>query len=143
MGMGRMAIRAKRGTGGLVLYTTHDDGRILRHERLPSGDFATSVIYRGAQGPRGIAAGRFAEDPGTETVAVFGYSKNVELLTRGATGWAAETIFVDRAKGHWLCAAELDGRNETDEILLSGYSGRIVLLARPPISAGPEGDRTQ
>ena len=30
-----------------------------------------------------------------------------------------------------MLAAELDGRNGTDEILLSGYGGRIVLLERP------------
>ena len=65
-------------------------------------------------------------------MAIFGYSKNVELLTRTDDGWQAETLFEDRDKGHWLSAAELDGRNGTDEILLSGYGARIVLLSRPP-----------
>ena len=46
--------------------------------------------------------------------------------------WSAETIFDDREKGHWLAAAELDGRNGTDEIIGSGYGARIVLLSRPP-----------
>ena len=31
-----------------------------------------------------------------------------------------------------LEVAELDGRNTTDELLASGYGGRIVLLSRPP-----------
>jgi hypothetical protein len=39
---------------------------------------------------------------------------------------------VDVDKGHWLAAGELDGRNATDELVAAGYSGRVVLLARPP-----------
>lgn len=31
-----------------------------------------------------------------------------------------------------MCAGELDGRNGTDELVVTGYGGRIVLLARPP-----------
>ena len=103
-----------------------------RHERL--GDcWESEVVYLGPQGPRGIAAGRFHADPEVETVAVFGYSAKVELLSRRTGGtWEVETLFVDRDKGHWLCTAELDGRNATDELLASGYGGRIVLLSRPP-----------
>ena len=63
--------------------------------------------------------------------AIFGYSGKVELLTRVGDRFTAETLFVDRDKGHWLARAELDGRNETDELLLSGYGSRIVLLTRP------------
>ena len=66
-------------------------------------------------------------------MAIFGYSAHVELLTRRDTGWSVETIFVDRDKGHWLAAAELDGRNATLEILGSGYGGRIFMLSRPPV----------
>jgi hypothetical protein len=63
---------------------------------------------------------------------VFGYSRKVQLLTREAGGWRAETIFEDVDKGHWMCAAELDGRNGTDEIVCSGYGARVVLLSRLP-----------
>lgn len=129
MGMGRLAVRAGP---PLVIYSTLDDGRVLRHEERAGGSWAAETIYLGPQGPRGIAAGRFDADPGAETVAVFGYSREVQLLTRRADGWRVETIFEDRDKGHWLAAAELDGRNGTDELLASGYGGRIVLLARPP-----------
>ena len=114
-----------------VLYTTHDDGRILRHERFKTG-WESKVIYRGPEGPRGIVAARFSEDASVETVAIFGYSGRVELLTRKDELWTAETLFEDTDKGHWLCAAEVDGRNNTREIVSSGYSGRVVLLARPP-----------
>lgn len=131
MGMGRLALRPARAGGATVLYSTLDDGRILRHERRGS-TWSTETIYHGPQGPRGLAAGRFHEDPGLESVAIFGYSGEVELLTRRASGWESETVFVDRDRGHWLEVAELDGRNGTDELLASGYGGRIVMLVRPP-----------
>ena len=83
-------------------------------------------------GRRGIVAGRFHADPQTESIAVFGYSKKVQLLTRERGSWRVETIFEDVDKGHWLAVGELDGRNATDEIILSGYGARVVLLARPP-----------
>jgi len=131
MGLGRIALREG---DPRVLYSTADDGRIFRHERGAGDAWTTETIYAGPQGPRGIASGRFAADPEAETVAVFGYSGRVELLTRpsGGGAWAVETIFTDRDKGHWLATAELDGRNATREILGSGYGGRIFLLARPP-----------
>lgn len=132
MGLGRVALRPPVTGQPLVLYTTHDDGRILRHEQRDGEQWATETIYLGPQGPRGVVAGTFGNAPDTETVATFGYSKSVELLTRTPNGWRAETIFEDLDKGHWLATAELDGRNATREIITSGYSGRMVLLARPP-----------
>lgn len=132
MGMGRVAQAPLSAGRGVVLYTTHDDGRILRHARSADGRWTTEVIYEGPLGPRGVASGRFDADPSVETVATFGYSGRVELLSRRADGWHAETLFHDRDKGHWLVAAELDGRNDTDELLASGYAARIVLLTRPP-----------
>lgn len=129
MGMGRIAHAAERPG---VLYTTHDDGRILRHERATDG-WKHEIIYLGPEGPRGVCAGRFDADPEVETVAVFGYSGKVQLLSRKPGGkWTVETLFVDTNKGHWLAVAEVDGRNATRELLSSGYSGRIVLLSRPP-----------
>ncbi|MEX0741435.1 MAG: hypothetical protein WD079_01475, partial [Phycisphaeraceae bacterium] len=131
MGMGRVALRPMRDSKPVVLYATQDDGRVLRLERA-SGDWKSEVIYHGPQGPRGIVAGYFDEDHSVETIATFGYSKKVELLTRQGSSWQAETIFEDRDKGHWLAVAELDGRNNTHEIIASGYGARIVMLARLP-----------
>lgn len=134
MGLGRLALAPARADRGTVLYATHDDGRVIRLERSPDGGWEMETIHAGAQGPRGLAAGRFHSDPNVETVALFGYSANVELLSRDlgdGNRWTAKTIFVDKDKGHSLCAAELDGRNETDELVGTGYSGRIFLLARP------------
>jgi len=133
MGLGRIALAPVKAGAPLVLYVTRDDGVILRLERTASDEWTREIIYAGPQGPRGIVAGRFDADPTVETVAVFGYSKRVELLSRKrGEPWAVSVIFEDRDKGHWLSCAELDGRNATDEILASGYGGRLVLLARPP-----------
>lgn len=130
MGLGRIAAGRRGAT--IVLYVTCDDGRIVRLEGQPGSSFQAEVIYAGPQGPRGLVAGRFHEDPDLESVVVFGYSKRVELLTRVGDGWRVETIFEDVDKGHWLAVGELDGRNATDEIILSGYGARVVLLARQP-----------
>lgn len=132
MGMGRLALRPPNASGEVVLYSSLDDGRILRHERGGAGEWSTELVYAGPQGPRGIAAGRFDADASVETLAVFGYGKEVQLLSRRAGKWSVETLFVDRDKGHWLAAAELDGRNGTHEIIGSGYGARVFMLARPP-----------
>jgi hypothetical protein len=131
-GFGRLALRPGSQPGSTVLYATRDDGVILRLAQR-AGEWERELVYAGPAGPRGIAAGRFDADPGVETIAIFGYSSRVELLSRSGPGaWRAETIFTDRDRGHWLCAAELDGRNATDELLGSGYGGRVFLLAREP-----------
>ncbi len=143
MGFGRCALKPGAVAGGpFVLYVTRDDGVILRLSGRPEdSSWTREMIFAGPQGPRGIAAGRFDADPAVETVAVFGYSTRVELLSRRpGQPWTSEVIFQDRDKGHWLSVAELDGRNSTDELLASGYGKRLVLLSRPPgygVSQGP------
>jgi hypothetical protein len=132
MGQGRLAMKPLNAGEPLVIYTVCDDGRVYRHEERAREQWTSELIYAGPQGMRGCAAGRFDVDPAVETVAVFGYSARVELLSRRAGKWSVETLFVDRDKGHWICAGEFDGRNATDELVSSGYSGRVVLLSRPP-----------
>jgi hypothetical protein len=136
MGMGRLARRPAEAGSSTVLYSTLDDGRVLRHERGPQS-WKTTTIYAGPQGPRGVVAGRFHADGGSESIAVYGYSGKVQLLTRGKAGWKVETIFVNAHKGHWLALAEVDGRNGTDEIVASGFGGKVILLSRPPGYALP------
>lgn len=115
-----------------VIYSTSDNGRVYRHEPQLNGKWQTTTIYSGPLGPRGLVAGQFDPDPSKETVAVFGYSGRVELLTRDGEDWRVKTLFTDRARGHWLSALEIDGRNNTNEILLSGYGARMVLLSTMP-----------
>ncbi len=132
MGFSRLAVKPRRRDEPIVLYASRDDGPVLRLEQRPDGAFDAEQIFVGPQGPRGLAAGRFHADPQVESVAVFGYGGKVELLTREGDRWRVETVFEDVDKGHWLCTGEIDGRNATDEIFLSGYSQRVVMLSRPP-----------
>lgn len=133
MGLGRVARRRKEGPEREVLYVTRDDGVVLRCQEGDDGAYSREIIYAGPQGPRGIAAGRFLAEPDAESIAVFGYSRKVELVSRVGKGpWTAEAIFLDRDKGHWLAACEVDGRNGTDELVGAGYGSRIFLLAREP-----------
>jgi hypothetical protein len=133
MGFGRIALRPHRDGAPLVLYVTRDDGLVLRLEGSVAAGFRREAIYAGPQGPRGLAAGRFDPDLDVETVAVFGYSKKVELLSRrGDEPFTAATIFEELDRGHWLATIEIDGRNTTDELIGSGYSGRVFQLARTP-----------
>lgn len=141
MGLGRVD-GVVRDDGKMVLYVTRDDGIVLRFAGRPGqGTLEREVIYVGHQGPRGLVAGRFHEDPARECVVIFGYSTEVEFLSRIPGGaWQAETIFTEVDKGHWLAKGEFDGRNGTEEIIGSGYAGRVFLLGRPPgygLAKGP------
>ena len=132
MGLGRIACSSAP-DGKTVLYVSRDDGLILRFAGTRAGGFEREIVFAGPQGPRGVAVGRFHADPRRECIAIFGYSRDVELLTRlKDQRWQRETIFTDVDKGHWLAVGELDGRNGTHELIGSGYGGRVFLLSRPP-----------
>jgi len=132
MGLGRIT-SSVGADGRTILYVTRDDGVILRFSGRPDATFTREIVMVGPQGPRGIVTGRFHEDSRRECLVVFGYSKKVVLLSRlPGQPWESEVLFTDVDKGHWLAVAELDGRNGTDEIIGSGYSGRVFLLARHP-----------
>ena len=133
MSIARMGRRPPREGEGEVIYVARVDGLILRFAEQEDGTWEREPIYAGPSGPRGLAAGRFAEDPDVETVAVFGYSKKVQLLSRRDDDpWEVETIFTDTGGGHWLAAAELDGRNVTDELVGGGFSYHVFMLTRGP-----------
>ena len=126
-GLGRVAVGAND-----VLYAASDDGVVWRCERTGSR-WSSERIYAGPAGLRGIVVGHFSEPAPSEELALFGYSARVELLSRDSAGaWSTRTIFTDRDKGHWLGRGELDQRNGTDELIGSGYGGRVFVLARPP-----------
>ncbi len=137
-GRGRLALGEMQASGMPLIYSSGDAGRVFRHEFLTNGSWQTSTIYSGPLGPRGLIAGHFLPNHEIETVAVFGYSGRVELLQREGDQWSASTLFEDRDRGHWLSKIEIDGRNHTDEILLSGYGARMVLLSADPGSGVEE-----
>lgn len=136
-GRGRIALAPRSAEGeALVLYSTCDDGRVFRHEQIQGMNWRSERIYQAEEGLRGIAAGNFLPgEDSPECVAIFGSFGRAELLVRdgfGAEEWRAAPIFEDSGKGHWLSVVELDGTNDTDELLLSGDSGRVVRLTRVP-----------
>lgn len=135
---GEIALRVDSGLGRVaagpsgVLYAASDDGVVWRCEKL-DGRWRTERVYAGPQGLRGIVCGRFTIPAPREELAVFGYSGVVLLLARGENGdWSSNALFTDRDKGHWLGVGELDQRNATDELVGSGYGGRVFVLAREP-----------
>ena len=130
-GCGRLAVSKQQTGGWPVIYSTGDNGRIFRHEFVAE-KWNTQTIYAGPLGPRGLVVGQFDPDPSIETVAIFGYSGRVEKLALHNGKWTTTTLFTDRDRGHWLSVLEIDGRNNTDEILLSGYGARMVLLSSDP-----------
>ncbi len=138
MGLGRIARRPRQSGVGEIVYVCRDDGLVLRLQEGQDGTWRREAILAGAQGPRGLAVGRFHADPQRETVAVYGYGKQVQLVSRGpGEGWQCETIWSGEHQGHWLVAGELDGRNGTDELIGVGFGGQVVLLCRPPGFALP------
>ncbi len=133
MEVARLDPRRLRGEAPQVLYVARDDGVILRLEEQTDGSWAREIIYAGPIGRRGVVAGRFYEDPEWESVAVYGYSKKVQILSRSKDGpWRVETVFTDSDRGHWLSRVEMDGRNATDELVGCGFSNRVFILGRRP-----------
>ncbi|MFT5052041.1 MAG: hypothetical protein ACI8QZ_003472 [Chlamydiales bacterium] len=126
----RLALAPERSGRGPTLYSSLDDGRILRHERRASGNWTTETLHSGPAGPLGLAAGQFDPDPAVETLAVFTADGSVTMLSKRAERWRAQILFEDLERGTWLRAAELDPRNSTDEILACGDAGRVIVLAR-------------
>ncbi|MCA8966845.1 MAG: ABC transporter substrate-binding protein, partial [Planctomycetes bacterium] len=120
-----------------VFYVTRDDGVLLRVALGAGGAVDRQVVLATEQGLRGVAAGRFFAD-GRESVAVYGYGKKVQLVSRAAgASWQVEDLYCGVQKGHWLVAGELDGRNGTDELLATGFDGEMIVLAREPGYALP------
>jgi hypothetical protein len=129
-GLARIALGKEPVSDETLVYTAGDDGRIFRYTVSSAGEWQGRVIYEGPPGCRGVAVGRFTKDPSQESLAVFGYSMEVVLLVRneGSENFESLIIFKDTDKGHWLAAVNLDPRNDTDELVASGYSSRVVLL---------------
>jgi hypothetical protein len=133
MSLARMARKLPRSGDPEVIYVARVDGLILRFAERNDGIWARELIFAGPQGPRGLVSGRFDADREAETVAVYGYSRKVYLLSRlGGGPWRVESIFTDIDRGHWLAGGEIDGRNATDELVGGGFGHHVFLLAREP-----------
>lgn len=119
------------GTSGA--YACGYAGRLLRFVRAGAGGWKVEVCAREGKesGLRGVATGRFPlPDGGDARLAIFGFHARCRLLPPG--GEDPLTIFEDAGRGHALAAADLVPGNDADELILGGYSKRIVVLVARP-----------
>ncbi|MCG3132934.1 MAG: hypothetical protein HMLKMBBP_00020 [Planctomycetes bacterium] len=108
-------------------------GRVQHFVRDGAGGWKFDVIDEEGKssGLRGIVTGRFPL-PGTRggdaPLALYGFHALCRLLVEGEAGYDPVTIFRDSGRGHTQIAADLVPGNDADEIVLSGYSKKIVVL---------------
>lgn len=121
---------ADAGTGA---FACGYKGRVVHFVRDSSGGFTARVIdEEGAEsGLRGVVTGRFPL-PGARgeiaPLAIFGYHALCRALVERNGAWEPVTLHTDLGRGHTLVAADLVAGNDADELVLAGYSKRIVVL---------------
>jgi len=124
-GIARLAL-----DGDGSLWLAGNRGRVVRLGSTDGAWHATPIHHEKAP-LRGIAHGAFPAGSGTAHLALYGYSKRCRLLASGRGGWQAVTLFEDVDLGHYLAAGDLFPKRNGDELVLAGYSGRIVVLVPP------------
>lgn len=127
--------------GGLARVTPDDEGgawvvgyfgRVMHFVR--DGDrFRVEVLDQEGtdSGLRGVVRGRFplpGGDGAIAPLAIFGFHRLCRALVEREGAWDPVTLFRDSERGHTLIAADLLPGNDSDELVLSGYSKRIIVL---------------
>jgi len=108
------------GYKGRVLHFVRD-GATLRVECIDQ-EFTDS-------GLRGIVQGRFPlPQGGVAPLAIFGFHRLCRALSPRLSAWDATTLFRDVERGHAIEPCDLVPGNDADELVLAGYSNRIVVL---------------
>jgi hypothetical protein len=124
------AFPSPRSPGRDALALVSRAGRAVLLEPA-GGGFEVTVLGAANQGFARIAQGR-ERAHGYPTLYAIGDAGEVVRFEAVDGGeWSARTITFTPLGGRGIAAAELDDRNATDEILISGYSKRVVLLSRP------------
>jgi len=114
---------------GGTLAAACANGRLLRIA-LKGKEWGWVEIFRDDAALRSVCAGDFATDSGRSVFATFGASKNVLALEPAPGMWKSTTLSADTGEGRSIAAADLARGNGSDEIVLGGESGRVVLLVR-------------
>lgn len=111
-------------------YVTGYKGRVLHFVRDGAGfrvDFIDQEFTD--SGLRGVVQGRFAlPQGGSAPLAIFGFHRFCRALSPRLGAWDTTTLFRDFERGHAMEPAELVPGNDSDELVLAGYSKRIVVL---------------
>lgn len=121
-----------------TIYGACNSGNVLKISREGEA-WRVDTLYRDINELRGVGCGRFPTRDGVNPLAIFGYSGFVRALFPGFVGWDSHTLFRDIEKAHSLDVADVIPGNDADEILIGGYSGRLILLAAASGSKRKEG----
>jgi hypothetical protein len=114
-------------------YACGYKGRVVHFTRDASNAFAAEVLEQEGTdaGLRGMVTGRFPLPGASDEVAplaTFGFHRRCRAILPRAGAWDPVTLFTDTDRGHTLVAADLVPGNDADELVLSGYSKRILVL---------------
>lgn len=112
-----------------VVYASCNDGNVLRMTRSRKA-WKVDTIFHDSDELRGVRVGKFRLAGGMSTIAIYGYSGHVRALVPGKKGWTSVSLFKDTDKSHHLDAVDMIEGNDSDELLIGGYSERMVLIAR-------------
>ena len=115
-------------------YVTGYKGRVLHFVRAGGGLQVVCIDQEFTDsGLRGITQGHFPlPQGGVAPLAIFGFHRLCRALSRREGAWDTTTLFRDVERGHVLEAADLVPGNDADELVLAGYSNRIVVLVARP-----------
>jgi hypothetical protein len=111
-------------------FITGYKGRVLHFVRDGAG-FRVDCIDQEFtdSGLRGVVRGRFPLPQGGDApLAIFGFHRLCRALSPRLGAWDTTTLFRDVERGHAIEPAELVPDNDADELVLAGYSQRIVVL---------------
>ncbi len=111
-------------------YVTGYKGRVLHFVRDGTGLRVECIDQEFTDsGLRGVVQGRFPlPQGGVAPLAIFGFHRLCRALSQREGAWDATTLFRDVERGHTIEPADLVPGNDADELVLSGYSSRIVVL---------------
>ena len=111
-------------------YVSGYAGRVLHFVR-DGARFKVECIDQelADSGLRGIVRGKFPLPQGGEApLAIFGFHRLCRALSQREGAWDTTTLFRDVERGHAVEPYDLVPGNDADELVLAGYSKRIVVL---------------
>jgi len=127
-----------REAGGIArIASTMDGGALgscnggnLVRVRFNDAVWHVDTLFRETDQGRGVAFGKFRDGTIVYPVALFGYPGYCRLLRDNGIGWDMHNVFRDVGKAHWMISVEMVPGNDSDELVLGGYSGRLLLVTR-------------
>jgi hypothetical protein len=74
--------------------------------------------------------GTFRTTSGPARLAIYGYSGKLRaLLERNGRTYEPTSLFVDEDKAHSIDMSDAVKGNGSDELLVGGYAGKLILVA--------------